>query len=210
MAEKLSMALVELKRDEVLEEVKRRAKANEDPSEILKECQRGMNLVGDRFQTGEYFLAELMLAAEIFNNALAILEPYMAKSRAPTVLGKAVVATLKGDIHDLGKNIFATVLNSQGFEVYDLGVDVAPNVLVEKVKEIRPEFVGFSILMTPTIKIMRETARILEKMGLRQNSKLMIGGGVTTPAVAEYVGADFQTTNAWEGVTYCMKVIGGK
>jgi methylmalonyl-CoA mutase cobalamin-binding domain/chain len=210
MSEGLSKALVELERDEVIKTVKSRAEKGEDPIQILEECRRGMTIVGERFQKGEYFLAELLLSAEIFKGAVAILEPYLAKARPSKPLGKVVLATLRGDIHDLGKNIVATLLQAQGFEVYDLGVDVDPAVVVKKVKETKPEFVGFSALITTTFASMKEAAEMLEEAGLRDQLKLMIGGGVTTPMVKDYVGADFQTTDAMEGVAYCMKVIGGK
>jgi methylmalonyl-CoA mutase cobalamin-binding domain/chain len=210
MSDELIMALMELRRDEVVEAVKSRAEKGENPVQILDECRRGMTMVGDRFQKGEYFLAELLLSAEIFKGAVAILEPYLAKARPPKPLGKVVLATLKGDIHDLGKNIVATLLRVQGFEVYDLGVDVAPAVVVEKVKKTKPEFVGFSVLITSAYPSMKEATEMLVEAGLRDKLKLMVGGGVTTPMVKEYIGADFQTTDAMEGVTYCLKAIGGK
>ena len=210
MSEDLSMALVELKNDKVAEAVKSRAEKGEDPVRILEECRQGMSIVGERFQKGEYFLAELLLSAEIFKGAIAILEPYLAKARPPKPLGKVVLATLRGDIHDLGKNIVATLLRAQDFEVYDLGVDVDPAVVVDKVKETRPEFVGFSALITTAFDSMKEAAEMLAEAGLRDKLKLMVGGGVTTPMVRAYVGADFQTTDAMEGVAYCMKAMGGK
>jgi len=210
MSEELAMALVELKRDEVLDAVKSRADKGEDPLEILEECRQGMTIVGYRFQKGEYFLAELMLSAEIFKGAVAIIEPYLAKVRPPKPRGKVVLATLTGDIHDLGKNIVGTLLRAQGFDVCDLGVDVAPAMVVEKVKEVKPEFVGFSVLMTTAFAAMKQAAEMLEEAGLRDQIKLMIGGGVTTPMVKEYIGADFQTLDATEGVAYCLKVIGGR
>jgi len=210
MSEELAMAIVELKRDKALDVVEGRAKKDEDPLRILEECRRGMTIVGDRFRKGEYFLAELMLSAEIFKGVVAILDPYLAKVRPPKPLGKVVVATLKGDIHDLGKNIVATLLRAQGFDVCDLGVDVDPALVVEKVKEVKPEFVGFSVLMTTAFAAMKQAADMLEEAGLRDQIKLMVGGGVTTPMVKEYIGADLQTLDATEGVAYCMKVIGRK
>jgi len=201
---------MELKRDEVLEAVKRRAESGEAPVQILEECRRGMTMVGEQFQKGEYFLAELLLSGEIFKGTMAILQPYLAKTRPAQPLGKVLLATLRGDIHDLGKNIVATLLRAQGFEVYDLGVDVAPALVMAKVREIRPQFVGFSVLMTTAFPSMKEAAERLEESGLRSQIKLMVGGGVTTPMVKEYIGADFQTVDAMEGVTYCLKVIGWK
>jgi methylmalonyl-CoA mutase cobalamin-binding domain/chain len=210
MSEDLSMAIVELKKDEVGEIVRNRAEEGENPIQILEECRQGMSIVGERFQKGEYFLAELLLSAEIFKAAVAILEPYLVKARPPKPLGKVVLATLRGDIHDLGKNIMATLLQAQGFEVYDLGVDVPPSLVIRKVKEINPEFVGFSALITTAFDSMKEAAEMLAEAGLRDKLKLMVGGGVTTPMVRDYVGADFQTTDAMEGVAYCMKLVGSR
>lgn len=209
MGEDLLAALVDFRKEEVIEAVKSRAERGESPVQILAECRRGMTIVGERFQTGEYFLAELMLSGEIFKGAMAILEPYLAKTNPSKPLGKVVLATLKGDIHDLGKDIVAIMLKAQGFEVYNLGVDVSPNIVIDKVKETTPDFVGFSALITTAFDSMKQTAIMLQEAGLREQFKLMVGGGVTTPAVKEYVGADFQTTDATEGVAYCIEVMKG-
>ena len=206
----LSMALVELKRDEALEMVKSRMEKGEDPVVILDQCRRGMTIVGQRFQAGDYFLAELLLSSEIFKMVAVILEPHLAKVAPPEPVGKVVLATMKGDIHDLGKNIVATLLRVHGFEVHDLGVDVAPAVLVERVQEVRPDFVGFSALITTAFATMKEAAEMLAKDGLRNEIKLLVGGGVTTPAVKEYIGADFQALDAMKGVSYCLRAAGGK
>jgi len=210
MAGKLSLDLIALKRDEVLEEVKKRAEGGKDPIKILDECRQGMTIVGDKYQDGEFFLAELMLSSEIFKKAVSLLDPYLSKTRGPERFGKMVLATLKGDIHDLGKDLFASLLDTHGFEVYNLGKDVDPKIVVEKVKEVKPDFVGFSALMTTGFEVIKKTVNMLEGAGLREGIKLMIGGGVTTPAVAEHVGADFQTVDAMEGVNYCKKIVGGK
>src|SRR5450759_4190509 len=192
MSEELTKAIVEIKRDEALDMVKRRAEAGKDPLQILEECRQGLTLVGNLFQTGEYFLAELLLSAEIMKGAVGILDPYLAKACPPKPRGKVVVATLRGDIHDLGKNLFAALLKAQGFEVHDLGVDVAPARLVEKVKEVKPDFVGFSVLITSAFASMKEASEMLEKAGLRDQFKLMVGGGISNPMVKEYIGDDFE------------------
>ena len=133
MSDELAKLLVELKRDEALYMVKSRIGNGEDAMRILEECRQGMIIVGDLFQKGDYFLAEMMLSAEIFKEAAAFLDPYLAKSRPARPVGKVVLATLRGDIHDLGKNIVATLLRAQGFEVNDLGVDVDPSQVIKKV-----------------------------------------------------------------------------
>ena len=142
--------------------------------------------------------------------AVGILNPYLAKASPPKPVGKAVVATLQGDIHELGKNMFVLLLRAQGFEVHDLGVDVEPARLVEKVKEVKPDFVGFSALITSVFVGMKEASDALEKAGLRDQFKLMVGGGVSNPMVKEYIGADFQTTEATEGVAYCIESLGAQ
>lgn len=209
MVEDLGLAIVELEKDRVIAEVKRRAEAGKDPLKVLDECRRGMTIVGERYQAGDYYLAELMLSAEIFKEASAILEPYLTKSRADKPLGTVLLATLKGDIHDLGKNIVAVLLKVQGFEIHDLGVDVPPLQVLQKVKEVKPRFVGFSALITTAFDSMKQAADMLEQAGLRDQFRLMVGGGVTTPAVKDYIRADFQTTDATEGVAYCMNIIKG-
>jgi methanogenic corrinoid protein MtbC1 len=210
MSGELALAIVELDRDKALDLVKSRSKKGESPLQILEECRQGMVTVGERFQKGEYFLAELMLSAELFKGVTAILEPQLAKVRPPKPLGKMVIGTLRGDIHDLGKNLFIALVKAQGLEVHDLGVDVDPAVVVKKVKEVKPDFVGFSVLISSGFDAMKEASEMLEEAGLRKQFKLMVGGGIASEMVKKYIGADFFTTDAMEGVAYCMKSIGGK
>jgi methanogenic corrinoid protein MtbC1 len=207
MLEDLSIGFVELKRDEVLATVTARVERGDDALEILEDARRAMTVVGDQFQEGTLFLAQMMLAAELFKGVMAILKPSLDLARPPDPLGSVVLATTQGDIHDLGKNIFVTLLEAQGFEVHDLGVDVAPSRLVETVRKVEPDLVGFSALITTAFASMKRTAEIFEEEGLRDGFKLMVGGGVTTPTVRTHVGADFQTTDATEGVAYCLKTM---
>lgn len=209
MFEKLADGIVNLKKDEVLETVKSLADKDHNPLKILEECRRGMTIVGDLFQKGDYYLAELLLSGEIFKQAMVILEPHLAKKCDDKSAGTVLLGTLKGDIHDLGKNILGHLLKAQGFEIHDMGIDVPPERVVEKVKEFKPDFVGFSALITPVFEKMKDAEEMLRKEGLRNGFKLMIGGGVTTPATRDYVGADFQTIDAMAGVAYCMKIVKG-
>ena len=207
MLESLSKGFLELKRDEVLATVKARIERGEDALEILEDARRAMTAVGDQFQEGTLFLAQMMLAAELFKGVMVILKPHLDQARPAEALGKVVLATPKGDIHDLGKNILVTLLEAQGFEVHDLGVDVDPSLVSQKVREVKPDFVGFSSLITTAFASMKRTAEIFEEEGVRDAFKLMVGGGVTTPLLKEHVGADFQTTDATEGVAYCLKMM---
>jgi len=208
MSVDLAAALIELKRDEVLREVEARATSGAEPLVILDELRSGMTQVGERFQEGEYFLSELMLSADLFEKSVNILNPYLEKRRPAEAIGSVLLATPQGDVHDLGKNILATLLRAQGFDVYDLGVDVPPAVIFEKVKEVRPDLVGFSALITTSFDQMKKTNDMFSEAGLRDGFKLMVGGAVTTDKVKEYVGADFQTIDAVEGLRYCMAEVG--
>lgn len=208
MPTSISDLIVELEREKVIAAVQQRASANEDPLALLDECRQGMMQVGQRFQEGEYYLAELMISGELFKEAMEILAPYLEEVSEGGTLGTVVLATMHGDIHDLGKNIVATLLRAHNFEVHDLGVNVEPDVLVEKVKEISPDIVGFSALITTCFESTRRATEMLAEQGLREKLKVLVGGGVTTPEFRDFVGADFQTTDASLGVTYCLEAVG--
>ncbi|MHA2006539.1 MAG: cobalamin B12-binding domain-containing protein [Promethearchaeota archaeon] len=211
MSSRLTNNLVELERNQVLSEIKERLNQGEDPMKIFEECKQGMDLVGEKFKTKEYFLAELMLSGDLFREATELIEPHLGEIKTDeNIKGKVLLATIQGDIHDLGKNILATLLKLEGFEVYDLGVDVNPDIVVEKVKEIQPDFLGFSALLTVTFDPMKNVIDKLEEAGLRDKLKIMVGGGITTPLVKEYIGADFQTLDALAGVQYCLELIKSK
>lgn len=208
MTSDLTKNLVELERDKVLSEVKERLNHNEDPMKIFEECKEGMELIGEKYKKKEYFLAELMLSGDLFREVMEIIEPKLGKVQTEgDIKGKVLLATIQGDIHDLGKNILGTLLKIEGFEVHDLGVDVNPDIIVEKVREIQPDFLGFSALLTITFDPMKEVIDKLEKAGLRDKMKILVGGGITTPLVKDYTGADFQTVDAMEGVEYCLEII---
>lgn len=204
MGDELSTALVELDRDTVVATIQSRIAEGGEPLAILDACREGMSLLGQRFQEGEYFLSELLLGAEIFKEAAALLEPHLSATPNTAPSGTVVLATMQGDIHDLGKNVLATLLRAHAFAVHDLGVNVAPAALVETVLSVRPDFVGFSALLTTAFDSMKAAAAMLQQAGVRDRCKLMIGGGVTTAAVKDYVGADFQTTDATQGIAYCL------
>ncbi len=207
MSKELIVVFEELNLEEVIKQLKNDIDRGDDPLHILNECRQAMDIIGKKYQEGKYFLAELMLSAEIFKEVTSILKPYLDKQRTKKGIGKVVLATLRGDIHDLGKNIVATLLTAYGFEVYDLGVDVEPTVVVDKIKEIEPEIVGFSALLTTTFDTMKKAVDLLIETGRRDSVKLIIGGAMTDDDVKAYVGADFQTKNAMEGVEYCVNVI---
>ena len=152
-----------------------------------------------------------MLSGELFKEVTELIEPYLGeKTTEGDIKGKIILVTMQGDIHDLGKNILATLLKLEGFEIYDLGVDVNPDIVIEKVKEIKPDFLGFSALLTTTFDPMKYVVDKLKEAGLRDQLKIMVGGGITTILVKDYIGADFQTIDGMEGVQYCLDVFNAK
>jgi len=194
MNEELIVAFSDLEEEKAVRLVKERLEAGDDPMVILASCQEGMMQVGKRFEACEYFISDLMMAGEIFKMATAPLEAHMAASGSREKRGKIVFGTVKGDIHNIGKDIVVGLLKAGGFEVFDLGIDVPPDRFVQAVQETGAKIVGLSGLLTVAYDSMKETVAALNATGVKV--KVMIGGGPVTAAVKEYVGADAFGTNA--------------
>ena len=167
------------------------------PQDILNALAKGMDAVGQKFECGEYFLPELVLSAEIMKSALNLLRPHMAKMAA-TAGKRVILATPKGDIHDIGKNILGGLLQGNGFEVHDLGIDVAPEEIIKKTQEIKADVVGLSALVSSGVSSMAETVILLKEKNIRV--KVIIGGAACTPQAAKTTGADAYGKDAWEGL----------
>jgi methanogenic corrinoid protein MtbC1 len=163
------------------------------------ECQNIMKDIGAKFQQGEYYLPELVAAGELFKIASEIIKQRFLAGDVDFT-GQIVLGTPKGDIHNLGKDIFGVLAEASGFKVYDLGVDVPPETFLEKAGETGAEFLGMSSLLTTNIMSMEETINLLVKQGLRGNTGVIIGGGATTSGLAKKIGADYQTWDAYEGI----------
>lgn len=207
MNKSLKDMVIDLEQDQLFATLKARLEAGEDPLALMNECKDGMVVVGDRFAEGESFLAELVLSGEIFKGAVEIINPYLTAGRSGESKGKVLLATLKGDIHYLGKGIVATLLKAYGFEVEDVGEDVPPETFVARMKEYAPDFVGFSSLLTPNMREMKKAVDIMVDEGLRDKVHVMIGGGITTEYTRQFVGADFQSVDAMETVNWCLEQI---
>ena len=165
-----------------------------------------MEEVGKKFETGEFFLSELIYSAEVFKAITAILEPSLLTRRSKEDPGGGVVfGTPKGDIHDLGKNIVVTMMRAQGFTVHDLGVDVPPERFVEEIQKKSVSILALSALITPAFVSMKETISLLEKRGLRNDTFVIIGGGVTSAFAKKEVGADAQTLDPTEAIRLCRE-----
>jgi len=197
-------ALAELNEQESARLVKERLDAGDDPMTILDDLRRGMDIVGERYKAGDYFLSELIVSGEIFKDSMKLVEPHL-KADATASATKIVLGTVKGDIHNIGKDIVAVLLKGAGFEVYDLGIDVPPQAFVDKLKETGAPILGMSGLLTPSFDSMKETIEAIKEAGLRDKVKVVIGGGVVTELVQRHTGADAFTDDGLEGVEICRR-----
>ncbi len=178
-----------------------------DPVDILEESRAGMSVVGERFQSGEYFLSEMIMAAEIFTAIMDSIKPRMKGSVSETI-GKVVIGTVQGDVHDIGKNIIVALLEAGGFHVVDLGVDVPPEGFVEAIKEHEPDIVGMSSLLTVALESTKRTIDAIVEAGLRDSVKIIVGGGRVDDYARDYVKPDASTDNAAIGVKLCKELMG--
>ncbi len=181
-----------------------------DPLRVLELCRNAMDVVGERFAQGEYFLPELVLAGEMLETIGAIAKPLIvhAPGAAPQRLGKVLIGTVHGDLHDIGKNIVSFMLDINGFEVKDIGIDVPIERFIEEIDAYRPDIVGLSGFLTLAFDSMKETIAAFEHAGLRERFKVMIGGGQIDETVRSYTGADAFGTNAVEAVSLCKGWMG--
>jgi len=169
---------------------------------IIDAMAKGMETVGQKYENSEYFLAELIMAGETMKEGMRLLEPYLDCCKVETI-GKVVIGTVRGDLHDIGKNVVVMLLSAAGFDVTDLGVDVQPEKFVEAVKKSNPDIVGMSALLTVTMTEMENVIKALKEAKLRDKLKIIIGGAPITQEYAEKIGADAAARHAVEGVAIC-------
>ena len=179
-----------------------------DPVEILEECRIGMLGIGERFERGDFFLSEMIMAAEIFKQVTDQIKPRLVGS--DSARGTIVIGTVSGDVHDIGKNIFISLLEVEGFHVVDLGVDVHSEKFVEAILEHKPDIVGMSCLLSNSIDEMKITVDAITQAGLRDKTKIIVGGGRLERDAAEYIKADAYTDNAAKGVKLCLELLRGE
>lgn len=204
----LARSLVDLKEEKFLEILKQRIDTGEDPIKIVQECNAGMVEVGMRFETNEYFISELVMSSEIFKKGMVHLEPILGDLKKGPSKGTVVIGTVKDDIHDIGKNIVATLLNGTGYEVVDLGVDVEADKFVQSVKEKKARVLGLSALLNLTFPRMKEVVDALKEAGIRDQVTVIIGGAPCNEEVRQSVGADHFANDATKGVRVCQEVYG--
>jgi methanogenic corrinoid protein MtbC1 len=201
----LIAAVSDLQEEIARDLVRQRLAAGDDPLLIIRDCQEGMRQVGERYERREYFLAGLIMAGEVFSQVMEILQPVVERQVSGQASGCILLGTVKGDIHDLGKNIVNMLLSCHNFAVHDLGVDVAPATFARQAAQMRPNIVGLSGLLTSAYDAMRETVALLRAEGYQ--GPIIIGGGQISAEVCQYVGADYWTTDGVAGVELCKRLI---
>ena len=181
-----------------------------NPFRVLELCRTAMDVVGKRFEQGEYFLPELVLAGEMLENIGAIAKPLIkqAPGGEPKKLAKVLIGTVHGDLHDIGKNIVTFMLDINGFEVKDIGIDVPVETFIDEISQFQPDVVGLSGFLTLAFDSMKETIEAIQDAGLRDKLKIMIGGGQVDETVRNYTGADAFGTNAIDAVSLCKNWMG--
>jgi len=203
----LCQSVIEGNRNQTQELVKKAIAENIPAEQILKEgLIHAMAEVGDKFECGEYFVPEMLIAARAMQSGLSLLRPYLIAAKVQAI-GKVVIGTVQGDLHDIGKNLVAMMLEGAGFEVIDLGVDVSPAKYVQAVKEHRPDLVACSALLTTTMPRMKDIVDALNENGLRDQVKVMIGGAPVTESFANQIGADMCAMDAASASTRAKELI---
>jgi len=210
MAEDLVSTLADLKEKEALGIVQDRLSAGEEPLKILDDARRAVEIVGKRFADSQYFIPDLVYSGEILKEITDMVKPKLAKAAEVKRVGKVIIGTVAGDIHDIGKDIVVFMLDVNGFEVYDLGVDVPAQKFVDKVKESGAPIVGLSGFLALAFDSMKETIEAIKAAGLRDKVKVMIGGGQMSEEIKKYTGADAYGKDAMVGVTLAKKWAGAK
>ena len=210
MSKQLVNAIADMREEEALKLVKEMVEGDSDPMAILDDAREAMDVVGKRYEEGTYFLPELMLAGEMLNQVTDILKPKLAKLPEVKRHGKVLIGTVEGDIHDIGKNIVSFMLDVNGFEVLDLGVDVSPQKFVEAIGDFQPQVVGLSGFLTLSFDAMKEIVEAIRSAGLRDGVKIMIGGGQVNEKIQEYAGADAYGKDAMAGVSLAKKWVSAK
>ena len=209
MNDKLVHLMADLKEKETIAMVKELIKEGADPMEILDAARSAMELVGKRFESGEYFIPDLFMAGEMMKGISEIVKPLLKKGDTRTKKGKVLIGTVAGDIHDIGKDIVTFMLDVSGYDILDLGIDVPVNTFVEKTREFQPQVVGLSGFLTLAFDSMKKTVEALEQAGLRGKVKIMIGGGQMDDEVRKYARADAYGKDAVAAVNLCRQWIGG-
>lgn len=210
MSENLYDAMVNMREKEALETAELLLKEGTDALSILDTCTEAVETVGKRFEEGRYFLPELMLAGEMLKQISDRVKPHVTVERVARKKGRVLMGTVEGDIHDIGKDMVVFLLEVSGFEVLDIGINAPPSKFVESIKAFDPQVVGMSCLLTLAYEAMKETVDAIREAGLRDNVKIMLGGGQISEDIRKYSGADAIGRDAVAGVNLANQWIAGQ
>ncbi len=202
----LSMAVRDLDEDKVYQLVEKELAGGASALDIINSCNEGMVAVGELFSQGTYFISQLIFSAEILKAVLQRIEPLLEGAAVGQQRGKVVIGTVKGDIHDIGKNIVVTLLRGSGFDVIDLGVDVPADKFVNALKESGAKILGMSALLNFTYPEMKNVVDAVSAAGIRDKVRIIIGGAPVNEQVREFCGADFTAGDAVAGVGICKSI----
>lgn len=206
----LTQAIVDMEEDKALALTRQLLESKTNAMDVFKACQDAMAEVGRRFEKGIYFIPELVMSGDMMKNAMEIIKPYLDESGTGTAekkIGRILIATVEGDIHDIGKNIVSTLMALNGFEVRDMGVDVPIDRIISETKEFNAQIIGLSGLLTLAFDPMKNVVERLEQEGIRDSVKVIIGGGQMDDQICRYVGADAFVTDAVAGISLCKSWI---
>lgn len=203
-------AFTEMREAEALKITNELLEQGTEPLEILETCKEALEIIGQRFENGTAFIPELIMAGEMMGQITDRVRPHIEQEAQEKTLGKVLMGTVSGDIHDIGKEVVIFMLEANGFEVIDLGVDVSPETFVEQIGETQPDVVGLSGLLTLAFGTMKETVDAIREAGLRDQVKVMIGGAPVDEHVQGYTGADAWGKDAMEAVALARQWTGGQ
>ncbi|OGR13205.1 MAG: hypothetical protein A2277_14245 [Desulfobacterales bacterium RIFOXYA12_FULL_46_15] len=208
MPDTLKDAVIHMREEEAMEIAVKLLDKGTDPLKILNVCTEAMEEVGKKFEAGIYFLPELMMAGEMLKQISEKVKPMIKNPQDRKKSGKVLIGTVLGDIHDIGKDIVGFLLDVNGFEVRDIGIDVAPSAFVEEIRVFKPDVVGLSGLLTLAYDSMKDTVQAITDAGLRKDVKIIIGGGQMTDKIKAYAGADACAKDAMDGINIIKEWIG--
>lgn len=199
-------AVAELDEEHVILLAEKTLRDGIEPLELLETINQGMQKVGQLYEDKTYFIADLIMAGLIFKEVLGIKKMQeLFHTKQHNKIGKIVLGTVRGDLHDIGKDIFRGLAETNSFEVIDVGVDVSRETFVKKILEHKPDILGLSGVLTYTVDAMKDVVQALEQAGLRQTVKVVVGGNHLTQDICEYIDADAYSTDAFEGVKLCLQ-----